>query len=312
MTPTSEPSSNNRGQSSGEPVLDEAEVLSISIAFLITLLFAVQSFARWFTKDSTYSLIDLGIASLATIAQLPSRLMQYYNRSRSQAVVTLTMDDVEAGGQVRFVEVQGSHWHSHSNALVDDNAPLSTHPANHDPPVLSRSSDISVMGEQALSASLDAVPEAVSKRGAWEWTLAPPCQEEIQGALPSQGKVQLSGDSVEWVQESQAPVTVTPGVAYSQESFGSISEEFDNCLFGGAGDMRQSMHVELASMRKVDGDISPSLEDIRKHATAAATASTTAGAGVREGGGRSWQDRTDEEVLNGGILIPWDSDDSDD
>ena len=311
VTPTGEPSSNSRGQSFGEPALTNAEVLIVSITIFVTFLFTVQSYARWYTKDRDYTLIDIGTAALAALAQLSSRLKQN-NRSGPPAVVPAAMDDLEAGGQVRFVEVQGSHWHSHSNALVDDNAPLSTHPANHDPPVLSRSSDISVMGEQALSASLDAVPEAVSKRGAWEWTLAPPCQEEIQGALPSQGKVQLSGDSVEWVQESQAPVTVTPGVAYSQESFGSISEEFDNCLFGGAGDMRQSMHVELASMRKVDGDISPSLEDIRKHATAAATASTTAGAGVREGGGRSWQDRTDEEVLNGGILIPWDSDDSDD
>ena len=301
VTPTGEPSSNSRGQSSGEPKLTNAEVLSISITILITCLFAVQSLARWYTKESDYSLIDLGVAALAALAQLSSRLKQNNNRSGLLAVVSAAMDDLEAGEQVRFVEVQGFHWHSHSDALVDGKASPPTTPINHDPHVpsrvLSRSSDASAM-EELVSASQEALPEVVTRRGSWGST---PSREERHGAaLPSQGELQIEGGGEDCVRESQAPVMVIAGATSSREAFWSSSEEDDNSLSGEARDERQGMHVELASMHSVDRDIPATYEDI-----------PTAGGGVRGGGGRSWQDRTDEEILSGGILIPWDNDDSD-
>ena len=183
VTPTGEPSSNSRGQSSGEPALTNAEVLIVSITIIIAFLFAVQSFARWYTNDSDYSLFEVGLSALAALSQLSSHLKQ--NISNPQAVVPAAMDDLEAGEQVRFVEVQGSHWHSHSDDLFDDKVPTTL--TNHDPQVpsrlLLRSTDFSAMEEQALSASPDAVPKAVRKSGAWERTLSPPIEEERHGMI---------------------------------------------------------------------------------------------------------------------------------
>ena len=187
VTPTSEPSSNSRGQSSGEPALTSAEVLIVSITIFVTFLFTVQSFARWYTKDSDYSLFDIGTAALASLAQLSSRLKQNNNRSSPPAVVPAALDDLEAGEQIRFVEVQGSHWHSHSDALVNDKASPPTTPINHDPHVpsrvMSRSPDLNAMEEQVLSVSPEAVPEAVKKSGAWERTLSPQIEEERHGMI---------------------------------------------------------------------------------------------------------------------------------
>ena len=187
VTPTGEPSSNSRGQSSGEPALTNAEVLIVSITIIISFLFAVQSFARWYTNDSDYSLFEVGISALAALAQLSSRLKQNNNRSGLLAVVPAAMDDLEAGEQVRFVEVQGSHWHSHSDDLFDGKTSLPTTSTNHDRQVpsrvLSRSPDLNAMEEQALSASPDAVPEAVRKSGAWERTLSSPFEEERHGMI---------------------------------------------------------------------------------------------------------------------------------
>ena len=301
VTPTGEPSSNSRGQSSGEPALTNAEVLLISITIFISFLYAVQSFARWYTNDSDYSLFEVGISALAALAQLSSHLKQNNNRSGLLAVVPAAMDDLEAGEQVRFVEVQGSRWHSHSDDLVDDKASLPTTSTNHDRQVpsrvLSRSPDLSAMEGQMLSVSQEALPEVVIRRGSWEST--PSRKERHDAALPSQGEEQLEGGGEECVWESQAPV-VTAGATSSQEACWSSSEEDDNSLSEEARDERQGMHVELASVHSVDWDIPATCEDI-----------PTAGGGVRGGSGRSWQDCTVQEMLHGGILIPWDTDASD-
>ena len=129
-------------------------------------------------KDSDHSLFDIGIAALAALAQLSSRLKQNINRSGSQGVVPAVLDDGEAGEQVRFVEVQGSHWHSHSNAPVGGKAPLPTAPANQLSQALSRSPDLSAMDE-LMSASPEAVPEAVSRRRGWERGFALPQEERL-------------------------------------------------------------------------------------------------------------------------------------
>ena len=288
VNPTSVPSANSRGHSSEEPELTSAELLLISVTGVFTFVYMVQIFAGWYMKDNDYSLIDMGIAAVAVFGRMSSR-----NRGlRPQQTVTFDgKDDLEAGGQVRFVEVQGSHWHS--NTFVDGKAPQPTPRTNHDPHMFRQKlPDMSVVEEQALSASVDAVPEAASRSGAWERTLARSSQEGRLGALLLRGGEQGGGE--ECVRESQAPVTVTAGTAYYQEAFWSSADEDD----------RPDRTRAIAKNRKVSTDIPPTCEDI------IVQAASTAG-GVRGGGGQSWQNRADEEIRNGGILIPWDSDDSD-
>ena len=244
--PTSEPSSNSRGQSSGEAALTNAEVLIVSMAILITFLFTVQSFARWYTKDSDYSLLDIGIAALAALSQFSPRLKQNINRSGPQGLVPHRpqVDDVEAGWQVRFVEVEGSHWHSHSNAPVGGQAPL---PANHDPnelsQALSRSPDLSAMDEQ-----MSAVPVAVSRRVGWERVF----EEERLGMV-----------SARW---TDSPTSPQPQEQQHEEVDGNAIQEL-----GGVGSegrtsdpLKEAMFVESRNCDMEDAALSAFVMSVKE------------------------------------------------